>query len=221
MASVNLSGQFNPPSFQDTRIEVYAYLVVTSTDVLLIDTGVGEGNEHVERRFEPRRNRLEDQLKRFGVEIGDINLLVNSHLHFDHCGNNRLFPNVETFIQADELAVARSGKYTVVDWFDYPDARINSVAGEMTLCSGISLLATPGHTPGHQSVLVETASGPVLIAAQAAYKAQEYSLGGDVVQAHGGLEEQYLQTISRLKLLSPTAVYFSHDKQVVSLSEVN
>lgn len=219
MASVNLAGQFNPPSFQDTRIEVYAYLVVTSSDVLLIDTGVGEGTKHVERLFQPHRSDIAVELKRHGVAVADINLLVNSHLHFDHCGNNRLFSNAEIFIQADELAVARSGKYTVVDWFDYQGARITTVTGEMMLRSDIRLIPTPGHTPGHQSVLVETDSGSVLIAAQAAYNAEEYRLGGDVVQAHAGLEDQYLQTISELKTLAPIAVYFSHDKQSVSPSD--
>jgi N-acyl homoserine lactone hydrolase len=91
----------------------------------------------------------------------------------------------------------------------------------MALRSDIRLLTTPGHTPGHQSVLVETASGPVLIAAQAAYRAAEYRLGGDVLQAHSGLEDKYLQTIRQLKSLAPTAVYFSHDQQVVALSDVD
>ncbi len=45
LASVNLSGQFNPPDFLDTRIDVYAYLVMMESGVLLIDTGVGEGND--------------------------------------------------------------------------------------------------------------------------------------------------------------------------------
>ena len=71
MASVNLAGQFNPPTFLDTRIEVYAYLVITETDVLLIDTGVGEGNDYIERTFEPYRRLIGEELARFGAALAE------------------------------------------------------------------------------------------------------------------------------------------------------
>ena len=142
----------------------------------------------------------------------DVNLIVNSHLHFDHCGNNQLFPNAEIFVQSDELSIARTSGYTVRKWFDYEGARLNSVSGDMEISAGIRLIQSPGHTPGHQSVLVETVEGKVLIAAQAAYTAEEFRRGGDPAdQAHEGLEEPYLQSISRLKSMAPQEVYFSHD----------
>lgn len=211
MASVNLAGQFNPPTFLDTRIEVYAYLAITETDVLLIDTGIGEGNEYIERTFEPRRTPIAEELARFGLETADVNLLVNSHLHFDHCGNNRLFPGAEIFVQADELSVARTTRYTVAEWFDYEGARLNAVSGDMEISEGIKLLSSPGHTPGHQSVLIETASGNILVAAQAAFTADEYQRGGDAAQAHEGLAAEYLRSVSKLKSVAADRVYFSHD----------
>ena len=220
MASVNLQGRFNPPTYLDTRIDVYAYLVITGSDVLLVDTGVGEGNEYIERMFEPRRTPIAEELARYGLETTDVNLLVNSHLHFDHCGNNRLFPGAEIFVQSNELSVARLPRYTVAEWFDYDGAPINAVSGDLEIGAGITLLASPGHTPGHQSVLVETVGGNILIAAQAAYNADEYQRGGDPVeQAHEGLKEQYLQSISRLKSVAAEEVYFSHDDTTVKLHE--
>jgi glyoxylase-like metal-dependent hydrolase (beta-lactamase superfamily II) len=198
--------------YLDSRIDVYAYLVMTDTEVLLVDTGVGEGNAYIERKYAPHRTSVAEALARFGLETTDVNLVVNSHLHFDHCGNNRLFPDAEIFVQADELAIAHSPRYTVVEWFDFPGARLHAVAGDLKIGSGIRLLSTPGHTPGHQSVLIETADGNVLIAAQAAYTADEYQRGGDPAeQAHHGLEAQYLQSISQLKSVAATHVYFSHD----------
>ena len=220
MASVNLTGQFNPPTYRDGRIDVYAYLVVTESDVVLIDTGVGEGNPYIERTFEPRRTPIAEELARFGLEITDVNLIVNSHLHFDHCGNNRLFPNAEIFVQSSELSIGRTPRYTVAEWFDYEGARLNAVSGDMEICDGVKLLPTPGHTPGHQSVLVETVGGDLLVAAQAAYTADEYQRGGDPAeQAHEGLEEQYLQSISRLKSVAAEEVYFSHDDTTVESHE--
>ena len=58
MASVRLQGQFNSPTYMDPQINVYAYLMITGSDVLLIDTGVGEGTtlsikdlNHIERQL--------------------------------------------------------------------------------------------------------------------------------------------------------------------------
>ena len=218
LASVNLLGQFNPPTYLDTRIDVYAYLVITGSDVLLIDTGVGEGNAYIERIVEPRRTPIAEELARFGLETADVTLLVNSHLHFDHCGNNQLFSNAEIFVQSSELSIAHTPRYTVTEWFDYGGVRLNPVSGDMDIIAGIRLLSSPGHTPGHQSVLIETDNGNVIVAAQAAFTADEYQRGGDPdEQAHEGLEDLYLQSIARLKSVEAQEVYFSHDVTPVTL----
>ena len=212
LASVKLLGRFNPPTYLDSRVDVYAYLVIAGSDIVLIDTGVGEGNEYIERRFEPRRTPIAAELARFGLETSDVNLLVNSHLHFDHCGSNQLFPKAEIFVQSSELSIALTPRYTVIEWFDYDGARINALSGDKEISTGIRILSSAGHTPGHQSVLIETVNGNVLVAAQAAYTADEYQRGGDPAeQAHKGLEEQYLQSISQLKSVAAKEVYFSHD----------
>jgi N-acyl homoserine lactone hydrolase len=215
MASVKLYAQFNPPTYVDTRIDVYAYLVLgMASDVLLIDTGVGEGNAAIDRRFEPSRTPMDQELARVGLDRSDITLVANSHLHFDHCGNNSHFPHATIFVQGEELATARTlgPRYTVPQWFDYDDAVIEPVSGDLQILDGITLIATPGHTPGHQSVLVETGDGSTLIAAQAAFTAAEFGHGGDAdAQAYEGLQDEYLRSISRLKSIGADRVYFSHD----------
>lgn len=215
MGSVKLAGRYNPPTYADTRIDVYGYLVITdASDVVLIDTGVGEGNAYVETTFAPNRTSIDDELARFGVAVADVGFVVNSHLHFDHCGNNRRFAAARTFIQKTELEVARdrSTKHTVNAWFDYPGARITAVEGDSEVVPGVRLLATPGHTPGHQSVLVTDSSGRTLVAAQAAFTADEFRRGGDPrEQAHAGLTDRYLESIVRLKALGIPSLRFSHD----------
>jgi N-acyl homoserine lactone hydrolase len=215
MASFKLYAEFNPPDYVDTRIDVYAYVVLgLASNVLLIDTGVGEGNEHIEHRFEPFRTPIDQELARVGLDRADITLIVNSHLHFDHCGNNCLFPRAIVFVQGEELATARKlgTRYTVPQWFDYDEAVIRPVSGDMEVLDGVTLMATPGHTPGHQSVLIETGAGLTLIAAQAAFTASEFVGGGDAAaQAYQGLQNEYLSSISRLKSIGADEVYFSHD----------
>jgi N-acyl homoserine lactone hydrolase len=208
LASVALAGQFNPPSYRDIRIAVFAYLLTSEEqDPVLIDTGVGEGVSVVEERFQPQRTSLIDQLAVIGVEPAEVKTIVNSHLHFDHCGNNRLFPSAEI-----EVARSLAHRYTVTDWFDYPGARIHAVDSDALLQPGVRLIASPGHTPGHQSVQVDTDQGPVMIAAQAAFSGSEYLRGGDPAeQAHEGLGDTYLSTIARLQELEAVNVCFSHD----------
>lgn len=217
LANVNLKGQFNPPTYVDARIDVLAYAVIRDTHVILMDTGVGLGNSYIERTFEPTRKPIVDELKRIGLSPGDVTTVINSHLHFDHCGNNALFPHADVLVQERELIAARTNGYTVRDWFDYPDAKIRSVSGDHQIAAGVTLIATPGHTPGHQSLLLETGQGPVVVAAQAAFSADEYERGGEpAAQAHEGFEQHYTASIARLKSLGARQVYFSHDTRIAA-----
>jgi N-acyl homoserine lactone hydrolase len=94
----------------------------------------------------------------------DIACVINTHLHYDHCGGNRLFPGVPIHVQARELADARSlDNYTIRDWVDFDGATYVEHEGEVEVLPGIRLLPTPGHTDGHQSVLVDTPDGLVVI----------------------------------------------------------
>ena len=194
----------------DDQVEVYGYLVLTRGHVVLVDTGVGEGSSVIETLFRPRRRPLSELLAQHGVQTADVSTVINSHLHYDHCGNNRLFPNADIIVQSRELEAARQPKYTVPSWFDVEGARLQEVSGDADILPGVRVIASYGHTPGHQSVLIEDA-GPTLIAAQAAYNAAEYEAGGDTSQAHEGLESVYTETIARLKSLKAGQVCFSHD----------
>src|SRR6476469_3736565 len=79
----------------------------------------------------------------------DVACVINTHLHYDHCGGNRLFPGVPIHVQARELADARSlDNYTIREWVDFDGATYVEHEGEVELLPGIRLLPTPGHTDG-------------------------------------------------------------------------
>ena len=222
LARINLKGQYNPPTYIDTRIDVFGYLVISSSSVVLVDTGIGLGNQFIETTFNPTRMSVVKEIAQFGLTPADVDIVVNSHLHFDHCGNNKTFPNAQIFIQKHELEIACSSNYTVSDWVEYQGAKIESVDGDLEISPGITLIFTPGHTPGHQAILVDTAGGKVLIAAQAAFTAAEYMRDGDaLIQAHEGYEAHYVQSISRLKTFGSAEVYFSHDANIANDSEIS
>jgi N-acyl homoserine lactone hydrolase len=79
----------------------------------------------------------------------DVACVINTHLHFDHCGGNRLFPGVPIHVQARELADARSlDDYTIREWVDFEGATYVEHEGEVELLPGIRLLRRPGTRPG-------------------------------------------------------------------------
>jgi glyoxylase-like metal-dependent hydrolase (beta-lactamase superfamily II) len=103
-------------------------------------------------------------LSKQDFDLAGIDIVVNTHLHYDHCGGNRLFPGVPIHVQARELVDARSlDNYTIREWVDFDGATYVGHEGEVELLPGIRLLPTPGHTDGHQSVLVETGGRPVVV----------------------------------------------------------
>ncbi|MDE3026626.1 MAG: MBL fold metallo-hydrolase, partial [Acidobacteriota bacterium] len=139
-----------------------------------------------------------------------VAVVVNTHLHFDHCGGNRRFAGVPIHVQRRELADARADPdYTIPDWVDFDGAAYVEHDGEAEVLPGIRLLPTPGHTAGHQSVLVEAAEGPVLLGGDVAYSFRELGRGETEGQrrvlALGALT--YLAHVERPKVpeLRPTA----------------
>jgi N-acyl homoserine lactone hydrolase len=105
-------------------------------------------------------------------------MVVNTHLHFDHCGGNRLFPGVPIHVQRRELADARElYDYTVREWVDFDGATYVEHDGEVEILSGVRLLPAPGHTEGHQIVVVETDEGPVVLGGDVGYSFEEIERG--------------------------------------------
>lgn len=115
------------------RCEVFAFLVRDGHATFLIDTGVGEGNATIEALYKPRRAELSSTLARHGLVPGGLSGIANSHLHFDHCGNNRLFPGIPIFVQRAEYEAARAAHYTVRRWVEFDRSNYQVVQGRQRL----------------------------------------------------------------------------------------
>ena len=171
--------------------------------LVLVDTGIGEGNEWIETNYRPRRRDVREALAAATLDADAVVAIINSHLHFDHGGQNRAFPGVPIYAQQAELDVALREGHTVVEWVDFPEARYEAVDGDREIAPRISVLATPGHTPGHQSVTVRTGDGLVLIVAQAAQDARSFATG------------EADASVRRLRELNADRIHFSHDRAVL------
>jgi glyoxylase-like metal-dependent hydrolase (beta-lactamase superfamily II) len=153
-------------------------LVETPNALVLIDSGIG--NKETEKFLDiygvdnaGSPTRLEDAIRSLGFDVGDVDLVVSTHLHFDHAGGNVVrsssgallpaFPNARYVMQKGEVEFAASpnervrASYMAKNFAPLFEAgRVDEVDGPSDLLEGIHLLPTPGHTPYHQSILLES-----------------------------------------------------------------
>jgi N-acyl homoserine lactone hydrolase len=193
-------------------VAVFAYLIEHSDGLILVDTGVGEGNELIDALYHPDHHGLPESIARAGHRIDDVSMIINSHLHFDHCGNNRLFPGVPIVVQRREYEAAHQPYFTDPEWVDFPGATIEQIEGDRQVANGVRIISTPGHTPGHQSVVVDSDDRRIVICAQAAYTPADFSArqtGPDNTPTED--EDTVRRSISLLHDLGPDRVCFSHD----------
>lgn len=194
-------------------VVVCGYLISHPAGPVLFDTGIGEGDPEAEERFRPVRRRLREALREAGAEPGDVRLVVNCHLHADHAGGNPAFPATPILVQRIEHEAARAPGYTIPALLDFEGARYERVDGEAEVLPGVRVVPTPGHTDGHQSLVVETTAGRYVLAGQAVNFATDYAtarLSWDL-RRHGDEGAEHPAWIARLEELDPRRVLFAHD----------
>jgi glyoxylase-like metal-dependent hydrolase (beta-lactamase superfamily II) len=206
---------WHPEAVNHPTAPVYGYVIAHPDGPIVFDTGVGFGNEFIEEVYEPERVRLDDALTAVGVETSSIVGVVNSHLHFDHCGQNPLLygTNVPFFLQGPEVdEVERDRFYTDPAWALPPITQRRLIDGDLEIAEGVTILSTPGHTPGHQSILIDSASGRVVLAGQAVWELREFVAGQATVSNvfSDAYREAAIDSIRRIKAFQPEAVFFAH-----------
>lgn len=193
------------------------YLVDHPDGLLLMDTGMGAHPE-VDAHYRPARRSLTVALADVGVHIADVQLLINCHLHFDHCGGNPQLPGRPIFTQRVELEVARGPDYTLPELIDAPGLRYEQLDGEAEVLPGVLVVPTPGHTAGHQSLVVRCDDGTVVVAGQSHDSATAYS--ADVLAGRAAREGHPPPLpiapawVDRLQRLDPARVLFAHDHAI-------
>jgi N-acyl homoserine lactone hydrolase len=176
------------------RMPVYVHVIDHPEGRVLVDTGMTELHP-AGAGLDPRIRPLSEQ----DFDLAGIDIVVNTHLHFDHCGGNHLFAGKPIYVQRQELDDARSEEgYTIPEWVEAPGVRYEVVDGEHELLPGLRLVPAPGHTRGLQVVVVETGGRPIVV-------------GGDVAVWFGELEEPDSEGQRRVLALDPELVWLTHE----------
>jgi N-acyl homoserine lactone hydrolase len=175
------------------RWPVYVHVIEHPDARVLVDTGMTELHPAV-ADLDPRLVPLSEQ----AFDLAGIDVVVNTHLHFDHCGGNHLFAGTPIYVQRQELDDARSkDDYTIDAWVDAPGVQYVPVDGELELLPELRLVPAPGHTRGLQVVVVETGGRPVVV-------------GGDVAVSFDELDEPGTDGQRLVRALDPALVWLAH-----------
>jgi N-acyl homoserine lactone hydrolase len=216
MARVTRVPDWHPEHGAFQQFPVHAWVVRHPDGAILVDTGIGEGNEVIDSWYAPEVVGLREALTSIELNIDDIAAVVLSHLHFDHCGQQQLL-DAPVFVQAREHREAQRLQYTVPEWADIPASRLRLIDGDEDIAEGVRLVATPGHTPGHQSVVIETGDTRAVLGAQCAFRTAEARTGepGATNLHDVSWRTAARDSLARLRSFGPATLQLSHDSEVL------
>lgn len=199
------------------RIEAPSVVyLIEGPETILVDTSFGDPEGVTDRHpgFEchrPSSRRLDRVLDAAGYDVADIDTVVFTHLDWDHCHNLDRFPSSTEFVvQREELAYAIDPypPHTVRYEAGAPDRDpawttrdLTLIEGETRLCPGVVAFPTPGHTVGHQSIVVETGTETTVVAADAVPTFSNVDRDADEVRQLGGAIDEVAWWESARKVL--------------------
>jgi len=211
--------QFPEPELAGRRGVVMGYAVKHPGGLFLFDTGFGFGNPELDETYRPIARPVGEVLRDAGIDLRDVTAVANCHLHADHAGQNGALRGLSAriHVQSAEWELAHTTDHTVLEWIDAPGkGAYQLVDGDHDITPVIRIVATPGHTKGHQSIAIATDEGTVVLAGQACYTAGEWEGDLDALDGRSGAPDvaAYDASIERLRALDPAVVHFAHDRAV-------
>lgn len=187
------------------------FLIRTDDASILVDTGthpddVKMWNSQGSKMILREEDQLPQRLEEAGLSLDDIDLVLMTHLHWDHIGWLSQIHNAEVIIQKDEYNFglnppANASVFYFPKRYNSPEIKWKLIEGDHKIMPGLNLLFTPGHTPGHQSVLVELPeSGPILLCGDAGFLQENFEK--EIIPVFFGDPDQALLSIKKLKKCS-------------------
>src|SRR5258708_35136877 len=200
-------------------IPVHGFVIKhPSAGAILVDTGVGWPDDML-KDWKIVNRHAADAMAEHDLSPADVRIVINTHLHWDHCGQNAVFPHAPFYVQRPELERARREETVTSEWFDFAGARFELVDGEAEIAPGVHVIPTPGHTVGHQSVVVDGDDGEQLFIGDAAYTKDIFDgfegLPVERVTGQAADATAWRDSLRRVRDRNPEAVHFCHDTRVV------
>lgn len=211
----------------DMPLDYFVWVVRNEARTIVVDTGFGEQQARARGRDLVRP--VAEGLEAAGVDPAAIRDVVITHMHYDHAGNNELFPDACLHLQDSEMAFATgrcmchahaNHPYNVEDVVDVVRrvyaGSVRFHDGDAELAPGITLHHVGGHARGLQCVRVMTARGPVVLASDAAHFYRHID-EGRVFPACDSVSDTLLGYDLLRRLGEPTHIVPGHDPKVMAL----
>ena len=195
---------------------VHGFVVTHPGGAVLVDTGC-RGPDEVLNDWRVVNRSVADALAGLDMTPADIDLVINTHLHFDHCGQNAVFSHAPCCVQRTELDRAKRESPDLDDWFGFMNARWELLDGDIEILPGLSVITTPGHTVGHQCVVVATGGQADLLIGDAAYTPHQFAgpPDKDVLPGQASNLVAWRGSLDRIRSLEPDRVHFCHHTDII------
>lgn len=215
-------------------VPITAHLLDTARGWVLFDAGLDEAHlrdpERLRSHFlEPGwdpppvvlpHHEMAPQLAALGLGFADVGTVILSHLHADHTGHLKRLTHARALVHARELDHARSDAAGPA-WFrsdyDLPGLHLEAVVGDREVMPGLTLIETPGHTPGHMSALVELPETDLVLLAGDVGDLTE-NLEREVLSGEASDDAEALASIRRVNALVAergAALMLTHDPDLL------
>lgn len=211
-----------------------AFLIQGDGKNILVDTGpknlevIKKYHSHVEADVSPDVHILK-VLEKHGLTADDIDFIICTHLHWDHCQNNDCFPGKTVYTQKREVLYAINP--IEMQWFTYESPQcglapvwanagtiLKVLDGDEEIIPGIEVILTPGHTPGSQCVRVNTEDGYYLIGGDTINLYENWTGNAKYAHLPAGIHvdlAEYEQTYKKLEKIDFKCVLPGHDMRVL------
>jgi N-acyl homoserine lactone hydrolase len=202
------------------------FLIHHSKGWVLWDTGLSDDLVKEQNGIEPwifhlsMKKTVTAQLEEIGIHPDDIDYLAFSHIHLDHTGNANYFKSAKLVMQEKEYQIAFNQDPKPSNYGDYKELEKSEVIklnGDYDLFGdgAIRFISTPGHTPGHQSLLLKLSqTGSILISGDIAYYEKSYQEKG--IPSFNTDKNESLVSIEKIEQLLKDAnaqLWIQHDKE--------
>ena len=149
-------------------IPIVTWYIKAMGQNVLVDTGISPTDIQRYLYGHPYQEikSFEQALNSVGITPGDVDIVIQTHLHFDHCGNTHKCENAKVIVQEEELKFAYSPHALFYGSYNLgflKDLHFSIVSGDREVLPGIKVILIPGHSPGTQAVSFETKKGTVII----------------------------------------------------------
>ena len=214
-----------------TQSACYFWLILGAAQKILVDTGCADP-EWAQRYHRPiDAGSYQDPVGALavrGVRPEEIEIVINTHLHWDHCFNNECFPNARILVQKKELqyAIAPLPIHALYyesqlihmrpPWVKAIE-RIEAIEGDLEILPGVSVVTLPGHSKGFQGVLIDTAKGRHLIAGDTCPKEENWRGNSQSKHIPSSIHvdlEEYFGTFQKIEGIADVVIP-GHDPRVM------